>query len=167
MNSRDAVRLVLAAVFAGVPPALLANGMRLASQDGFATARGEAFTATADNPSAIYYNPAGITQLDGLQVRAGLYLISADTSYTSPSGAKAETDSSVQPVPQLYCVDSLESLPLSFGLGVYAPYGLALDWGDQNPFRTMAERGKLLYACANPVIAWRIIPSLSVAIGPT
>jgi long-chain fatty acid transport protein len=144
-----------------------AVGFRLPNQDPEGIARGDAFAATADNPSAIYYNPAGITQLEGLQVRAGLYLISADTSFTSPSGAKAQTDTSVQPVPQLYGVYTLKDLPLSFGLGVYAPYGLALDWGDQNPFRTMAERGRLLYACANPVVAWRIIPSLSVAVGPT
>ena len=44
-----------------------ANGFGLPDQDAFATARGEAFVATADNPSAIYYNPAGITQLAGQQ----------------------------------------------------------------------------------------------------
>jgi long-chain fatty acid transport protein len=144
-----------------------AVGVRLPNQDPEGIARGNAFAATADNPSAIYYNPAGITQLEGVQVRAGLYLISADTKYTSPTGAKAETDSSLQPVPQLYIVDTLQNLPLSFGLGIYAPYGLALDWGDQNPFRTMAQRGKLLYVCANPVVAWRVLPSLSIAAGPT
>ena len=52
-----------------------ANGFRLASQDGFATARGEAFVATADNASAIYYNPAGITQITGNSLRSGLYSI--------------------------------------------------------------------------------------------
>src|SRR3984885_13632039 len=95
-----------------------ALGIRIADQDAEATARGDAFVATADNPSAIYYNPAGITQLEGQQVRAGLYLISADTEYTSPSGAKAHTDTTVQAVPQLYYVNSLKSVPISLGLGV-------------------------------------------------
>jgi len=40
-----------------------AGGFRLPDQDAFATAGGEAFAATADNASAIYYNPAGISQL--------------------------------------------------------------------------------------------------------
>ena len=71
MNKLTAVRF-LVATCAAMPALLLANGMRLVSQDGFATARGEAFAATADNPSAIYYNPAGITQLDGTQLRAGI-----------------------------------------------------------------------------------------------
>lgn len=172
-------------VYAGAPPRALvfsarilgilaltvlsarAVGFRLPNQDPEGIARGNAFAATADNASAIYYNPAGITQLQGIQAQAGLYLISANTSYTSPNGVKAETDATPQAVPQLYVVDSLQSLPLSFGLGVYAPYGLGLDWGDSTPFRTVAERGKLLYASVNPVAAWRINSTLSVAIGPT
>ena len=64
-----------------------ANGFRLADQDAFATARGEAFVATADNPSAIYYNPAGITQLEGNNLRGGIYGIYLDPSYRPPSSA--------------------------------------------------------------------------------
>ena len=143
-----------------------AVGFRNPNQDPEGISRGDAFAATADNPSAIYYNPAGITQLQGLQARAGLYLISADTKFSGPSG-KAETDSTFQPVPQIYFVDTLEKLPLSFGLGIYAPYGLSLDWGSHNPFRTAAESAQLVYLCVNPVIAWRVLPSLSIAIGPT
>ena len=54
--------LMISGVLAGK---VSANGFRLPDQDAFATARGEAFVATADNPSAIYYNPAGITQIRG------------------------------------------------------------------------------------------------------
>ena len=70
-------------------------------------------------------------------------------------------------MPQLYYVFSPEDFPLSFGLGLYAPYGLALDWGQNTPFWTVAEKGSLLYLCVNPVIAWKIHPKLSIAIGPT
>ncbi|MCX6925129.1 MAG: hypothetical protein NT154_18235 [Verrucomicrobia bacterium] len=41
------------------------------NQDAFAIGRGNAFVATADNPSAIYYNPAGITQLQEQNIHAG------------------------------------------------------------------------------------------------
>lgn len=142
-------------------------GFRLPNQDPAGIARGNAFAATADNPSAIYYNPAGITQLEGHHFQAGLYLISANTEYESAGGARAETDGEFQPVPQLHYVFSPKGFPLAFGLGIYAPYGLSLDWGDNPPFRTLAQEGKLLYACVNPVVAWRIHPSLTVAIGPT
>src|ERR1700728_1659134 len=71
-----------------------AVGFRLPNQDPEAIARGNAFVATADNPSAIYYNPAGITQLEGQNVSAGLYLISTAGKFEATSGATAETDRS-------------------------------------------------------------------------
>ena len=144
-----------------------AVGLRLPNQDPEAIARGNAFAATADNPSAIYYNPAGISQLEGDQIRVGLYLISADTKYTSPSGVEAQTDTSLQPVPQLYYTHAFGETPITVGLGVYAPYGLGMDWGDSPPFAAIAQKGKLLYATVNPVIAWRLHSTLSLAIGPT
>src|SRR5213083_2807851 len=61
---KKAHRIALACTFAAcLPTVSFALGIRIADQDARATARGNAFTATADNPSAIYYNPAGITQL--------------------------------------------------------------------------------------------------------
>jgi len=142
-------------------------GFRLPNQDPEGIARGNAFVATADNPSAIYYNPAGITQLQGQQYQVGLYYVSASTRYTSTTGATAKTDSSFQPVPQMYYVHSLEGKPITLGLGVYAPYGLSLDYGDNNPFSLIAEYGKLVYVSINPVIAWQVTPELSVGIGPS
>lgn len=149
------------------PSEVDAVGFRLPNQDPEGIARGNAFVATADNASAIYYNPAGITQLEGHNFHAGLYLISAGTEYTSPTGQKAQTKSNFQPVPQLHYVFSPRESDFSFGLGVYAPYGLGLDWGNNPPFRTLAEEGKLLYACINPVVAWQIHPTLSLGVGPT
>jgi long-chain fatty acid transport protein len=161
---------ILFSLFAGLLPFANPNagavGYRLPTQDPEAMARGNAFAATADNPSAIYYNPAGITQLEGQTISAGMYLVSAHTEYTSPSGATAETDDKFQPVPQIYYVFSPKDSRLSFGLGVYAPYGLSLDWGNP-PFKTLAEDGKLLYATVNPVVAWKVHPTLSIGIGPT
>jgi long-chain fatty acid transport protein len=141
-------------------------GFRLPNQDPEGISRGNAFAATADNPSAIYYNPAGITQLEGVQVRAGLYMISADTTFSGAAG-EAQTDSALQAVPQFYATLTLTNLPFSFGLGIYAPYGLSLDWGEHSPLRTAAQKGSLLYASVNPILAWKVLPSLSIAAGPT
>jgi long-chain fatty acid transport protein len=140
-------------------------GLRDPNQDPEGIARGNAFVATADNPSAIYYNPAGITQLEGNNARVGLYLISANTDYRA-NGVQAHTDSSFQPVPSLYYVYAPTNLPLAFGLGVYTPFGLSLDWGKKTPFTSLAENGQILYVTINPVIAWRVNDKLSLAIGP-
>lgn len=71
MNARSFLVLGAAAVW---PLTVHGSGVRIAQQDAAAVAQGNAFVATADNPSAIYYNPAGITQLEGQNFRSGLTL---------------------------------------------------------------------------------------------
>ncbi|HXU75413.1 MAG TPA: hypothetical protein VN794_02540, partial [Methylomirabilota bacterium] len=53
------------------PGLALGLGSRIPNQDADAIARGNAFVATADNPAALYYNPAGISQLEGQQIHVG------------------------------------------------------------------------------------------------
>lgn len=48
--------------------------------DAFATARGNAFTATAGNASAVFYNGAGLTQLEGTQIHGSVTALSLDYS---------------------------------------------------------------------------------------
>lgn len=136
-------------------------------QDAEASARGNAFTATADNPSAIYYNPAGITQLPGHQVRVGLYSLTYQTQFRSPSEAEAESKRAYEATPNLYYTYSPTDKPLSFGLGVYAPFGLSMKWPENTGFRSVALEGRVTYLTLQPVVAWRVHPTLSVAAGPT
>jgi long-chain fatty acid transport protein len=146
---------------------VLAVGFRLPNQDPEGIARGNAFAATADNPAAIYYNPAGICQLEGQHLSLGSYFISTNIDYTSATGDNSSTVTDFQAVPQIYYVYSPEASPLSMGLGVYAPYGLGIEYESDSAFPTIADEAKLLYACFNPVIAYQICPNLSVAAGMT
>ncbi|MGB7769255.1 MAG: outer membrane protein transport protein [Verrucomicrobiia bacterium] len=170
MNRRDISRL-LALIFWGVSVwNVSANGFGLASQDGFATARGEAFAATADNASAIYYNPAGITQLEGNNVRGGLYGIYLDQSYSPPSsapnsGSTYHNSDNLAAVPQLFYTYTPKDWPVSFGLGVYAPYGGSISWPDDTGFRAVATKSSLQYIRVNPVIAFKLAPNLSIGGG--
>src|ERR1041384_4674791 len=101
------------------PIRTMALGSRIPNQDAEAIARGNAFVATADNPSAMYYNPAGITQLEGQTIQAGsLFYLNIYADYVSPSGAKTENITRVIPVPQLGYTLTLKEQPISFGLGV-------------------------------------------------
>lgn len=158
--------LISLAGVALVPSSLQALGIRIPDQDPVAIARGNAFAATADNPSAIYYNPAGITQLEGQQVQAGVNLLGLRDSYTSPAGQKFDTKDELQALPEVYYTFSPKNLPLSAGLGVYAPFGLGLEWPDTVGFRQLALKGEMEYITFNPVIAWKICDQLSIGAGP-
>ena len=142
-----------------------AVGFRLPNQDPDGIARGNAFVATADNPSAIYYNPAGITQMDGYLLRVGVYGITTGIDFESSTGGSASADSSMQFIPQIYFVASPEDSKWSYGIGVYAPFGLAVDYGQNTPFSTMATEGSLAYLSINPVVAYQVNACLSVSAG--
>ena len=65
---------------------------RLQGQSASAAAMGNAFVAQADDPSALHYNPAGMTQLHGFQTLFGTSLIGGTTQFTSPTGAQVTGD---------------------------------------------------------------------------
>ena len=54
-----------------LPACLFANGFDIYEQSAKAVGLGGAFIAQADDPSAIFFNPAGIVQLDGTQLSVG------------------------------------------------------------------------------------------------
>src|SRR5580658_9383203 len=125
--------LPAAIVFGTFAGKVFANGFDLPDQDAFATGRGEAFVATADNPSAIYYNPAGISQLNGDNLRGGLYGIYYNPSYSPPAtapnaGNTYHSSYNLAGIPQLFYTHTFTNTILSLGLGVYAPFGGNIDW---------------------------------------
>ncbi len=160
----------LMVLLAGVPSTLFANGFRLVSQDAFAAARGEAFVATADNPSAIHYNPAGLTQLDGQQVRVGAYALHFEPTFTPPgdatnAGTTYHIENKDALAPQLYYTYACPDSPIHLGVGIYAPHGASVTWPQDTGFRAVALMGDLTYLRVNPVIACEILPGLSLAAG--
>jgi long-chain fatty acid transport protein len=141
-------------------------GSRIGNQDAEAVARGNAFAATADNPSAIYYNPAGIRQLPGWQFRMGSYITTVESEYRGPAGNTSTKDKYAM-VPQLYATHTPKNSRFSFGLGVYSPFGLGTEWPRDSGFSTLSTQTKLAYIRVNPVIAMEILPGLSIGAGPT
>jgi long-chain fatty acid transport protein len=145
-----------------------ATGFGLPDQDAFATARGEAFVATADNPSAIYYNPAGLTQLKGNTLRAGVYGLYLDPTFRSPTPGQSYANSEHwHALPQLFYAGRAENMPLGYGVGFFAPFGLSSKWPQDTGFRTKATEGSLNYFTINPAVAYEVLPNLSLGAGVT
>ena len=86
-----------------------------------AAARGNAFTATADDPSAVYYNPAGITQTEGLRNLLGVYSISLRSRVTlenhEDNNHFTNTKNNWQIAPESYYTYHPNGKPVAFGLG--------------------------------------------------
>jgi long-chain fatty acid transport protein len=146
------------------PAPLFALGIRLPDQDAFATARGNAFAATADDPSAIYYNPAGITQLDGANLSLGMYGITYASRFTGSSDS-INSQQQWAALPQTFSTLSFTNYHLAAGLGVYSPYGLSMEWPNNAPWTRSGQSGRIDYFRLNPVLAWQPCATFSIAAG--
>jgi len=150
-----------------VTPAILpASAIRIGFKDAEATARGNAFAATADTPAAVYYNPAGLTQIDGQAISATAFVIQLESDHTSALGNTTRMKREFKPVPQLFYAWSPEGRPWAVGLGAYAPFGLATEWPDDSEFATLATKSELTTYDVAAVFAWEIAPGLSLGGGP-
>ena len=168
VNRGHRSKIILLVLAAALPAPVFGLGFLIPNQDAAAIGRGNAFAATADDPAAIYYNPAGISQLRGSDIQIGaLNYLGIDVQYDSPAGNHVENKFEVLTVPQIYYTFSPKDFPLSFGLGLYSPFGLAVKWPNNSPLRTLAVDSKLQYITINPVVSWQATKTLSIAAGPT
>ena len=165
---------LLIAVLLSTPP-VQAGGFRIVDQGAAAAGQANAFVAQADDPSALYYNPAGMTQLRRVQLYAGTTLIGGQVRYTSPIGAIAQGDlggTIASPPPsQFYLTANVKDLgfrwlgDLSVGLGVIGPFGTNVRWPDNGPFSTAVTRAALEIIDIKPTLAYKINDQLSIGLG--
>src|SRR6185295_14934664 len=91
-----------------------------------------------------------------------------DPSFTPPgSSTTYHNQEKLAAVPQIFYTYSQEDCPVSAGIGVYSPYGLADRWPQTTGFRTVAKRACLTYASINPVVAFKFSDTFSVGGGIT
>ncbi|MEK7349361.1 MAG: hypothetical protein AAB177_00705 [Nitrospirota bacterium] len=69
-----------------------AQALRFQPQGAAAAGQGNAFAAQADDASAIHYNPAGLSQVDGIQVITGTALLGGSVKFNSPTGIDSRGD---------------------------------------------------------------------------
>ena len=135
-----------------------------------ATALGGAFTATADDPSAIFYNPAGLGFLAGTRIDLNLMPIVPSSKFSGGvppfPGATGSTTHQLFPVPGAY-VSHRWSEQWALGLGFTAPFGLGVEWRDPTDWvgRQASYKVELATFYATPIVAWRASDRLAVAAG--
>ena len=153
-----------------------ADGFRNPFQDSAAIAQGNAFRAQVDNPSAIHYNPAGMTQLPGIQHSFGVQLISPNTTFTSPFGVTVENRIEggavgLPPPGQLFITANLKDLDvhflgdLSIGFGLENLFGFANEYPQNGPFATAITKAQLPLLDFKPTMAYKVNEYLSLGIG--
>lgn len=190
--------VMIGIAYAGVvaAPEARAGGFMLQEQSQVEI--GRAFSgaaASADDPSTVWYNPAGMTELPGLQISSGataLFVTSRQedagstisrtgnfpfvgpfipvipiVTPTQPVGGNSggRPFDPVVPVPTGYVSRQMGDSGLWLGLGVSAPFGLKLRYDNGFFGRYDSTYSNLLTIDAQPSIAWRLSDSVSFGAG--
>ncbi len=140
-----------------------AAGYYLPNQDAFATAKGNAFVATADSAAAVHYNPAGLTQLEEAEAAINIYAINLGNEVTTPAGRSFKSKSEWQAAPSIYFGQPIYD-DLAWGFALTSPFGMGNEWGQGSPFRTVVTEARLAYARATAALAYDLTDTLSVGI---
>ncbi|MBV8048116.1 MAG: transporter [Paludibacterium sp.] len=169
---------IMAMGIAAVSSQALASGYNFGSQSVSAQGTAHANAAEAADPSTIYYNPAGLGELEGTQVQFGVTDVQprstlsnervtlpayatqptvsgASTTYSSGNSTSSYVPSSVV-APTFYLSHAVDSR-LTLGLGVFVPYGAEVNYGTNwNGGQFALESISLKTLNINPSLAYKL-----------
>jgi long-chain fatty acid transport protein len=146
-----------------------------------ASGMGNAFaggSASAQDASTAYFNPAGLTRLEGNQVLVAGHVIIPSVKFRNKGSAHLLEGVTGVPlrggnggdggvtkfVPNLYYSNQLSDR-LAIGLGINSPFGLTTDYKYNWVGRYHAIKSDLKSININPSVAYRVTDSLSVGAG--
>lgn len=156
--------IILILIIAGK---ITAGGFQINEHGARAMGMAGAFTAIANDPTALFYNPAGLVYVHGTQFYGGATLIKPISSFRGPAPAVDEwkmKDLLFNPI-NVYVTHQF-SKDFAVGLGLNNPYGLGTEWDSDWIGKYMAIKTEIrtffFYASA----AYKISDQLSIGAGP-
>lgn len=173
-SARFSLLLSAAALMAA---ATQANAAGFYIQEQSVTGLGSSFSGAVSNlndPSTIFFNPAGMTKLEGMQAQAGVHLLIpdsdvSDTGSTAPAGIATVGGSSDNPydptpVPNGFISYQINN-SLWAGLGITAPFGLGSEYDDGWFGRFDSTKTELQVIDIQPTLAYKINDMFSIGVG--
>jgi len=148
-----------------------ATGFSIYEAGSRATALGGAFTANADDGSALYYNAAGLSFIEGQTVDLNVIFIKPDFKFSGQLNKTdelqaGEADPQTFLVPGAYYTHN-NGGKFAFGIGVYAPFGLGVKWKDPETWvgRRVNYDVTIETVYVTPAVSFKANESLALAIG--
>ena len=145
-----------------------AGGYRVATQGQKALGMGHTGVAMTDSAESIFFNPGAITRLKAdSEIVGGISLLQASTQYVNEETlADVETEDSLG-TPINFYLTQRYSEDISWGFGVYTPYGNKVAWPTDWQGSHLVNNIELKAIYIQPTIAYQLNESTSVGFGPT
>lgn len=142
----------------------LAGGYALAEQTARAVGMANARTAGVNDPSAVYQNPAALTEIKGNQLLGTLNYINVQSSIEN-SGRKSHNRSDDNFVPSFFGNFHIPDSDFTVGLGFYSPFGLSVSYDKDAITRYAVVDAQLSPYYINWAVGWRPNEIISVGAG--
>lgn len=151
-----------------------AQALRFQPQGAVAAGQGNAFAAQSDDASAIHYNPAGLSQVEGVQTVFGTALLGGSIKYKNPTGMDTRGDFggsiAFPPPSHTYVSANLRSFGwdnlsnATVGLGITSPYGLNTRYPVDGSFNTAVTSATLPLIDIKPTVAYKLNDQLAIGV---
>jgi long-chain fatty acid transport protein len=165
------LRALLALPLLAFPAAVQASGFAVESQGARAMGFAGAYVAQAADPSAIFYNAAGIGFLKGKQLYVAGAFASLSTDFTGEgpfpaAGTLEKSDRGLAVLPALYYSQQVGER-MVIGLGVSRPFGVRSKWANPDTFtgRHICLECQISSWSINPTVAYKVADRFSVGAG--
>jgi long-chain fatty acid transport protein len=144
----------------------LGAGYQLNEHGARAVGLGGAFVAQASDPSAIFFNPAGLAFQSGINIMGGGTFVMPSISFKGPAPSTNETkmESQVFFPPNLYGTYALNNQWV-VGIGLFTPYGLGSEWNKDWVGSAISVKTSIQTFYINPTVSYKISDQLSVGVG--
>ena len=161
---KSAAALVLTGAALAVSTAYAA-GFQLTEQSSLGLGRAYAGAGiVGDDLSAVHYNPAGMTLLEGTRVQAGFTWIALNADIDGVNGQSENGCLKGQAIPTGYVTHQVnDNLWLGFAMSV--PYGMGTEYDKNWWGQHRGTNAKIYTFDMNPNIAWKVNDLISVGAG--
>jgi long-chain fatty acid transport protein len=165
------LRALLALPLLALPASVDASGFAIESQGARAMGFAGAYVAQAADPSAIFYNAAGIGFLKGKQLYVAGAFTSLSTDFTGsgpnpPTGTLEKSTNGLGVLPAFYYSQAVGEKTV-IGVGVSRPFGVRSKWDNPDTFtgRYICLDCQISSWSINPTIAYKLADRLAVGAG--
>ncbi|MBS0321361.1 MAG: outer membrane protein transport protein [Proteobacteria bacterium] len=174
IQKRPVVLALAALALAGA--ATESQGAAFALQEQSASGLGNAFAsgaASADDASAMWQNPAALSEFKRPQIVVGVHLITPSIKFQDsgsqpaafqPLGGTGGDAGSTNVLPNLYVAVPLTE-QWSFGLGINAPFGLVTEYDGDWLGRYQGVKSDVKTYNVNPAVSWKVNDQFSIGAG--
>ncbi len=139
---------------------------RIEVPDAGAMGKGGAFAGEANTPAAVFYNPAGMTQIEKDSFSLGVSVIQPKISYSPETGDEIQLKANTFYVPNFYYVTDLGLERFAFGVGATSAWGLATEWApDVAVVRYNATRTEMISKDYMLTTAYKVTDQFSLGLG--